>query len=57
MGVKRLAVGNGLPHDPTDELEVRKVLRVDVRHRVGLERGSVRRCDEESVVLVEYIPS
>ena len=57
MSVQRLSIGDRLPHDPTHELEVRKVLRVHVRDRVGLERGSIRGCDEERVVLIEDVPS
>ena len=56
MRVERLPVGDGLAHDPPHELEVRKVLRVHVRHGVWLEGGPVGGGDEEGVVLVEDVP-
>lgn len=55
VSVQRLAVSDGLTHYPTNELEVHKVLRVHVRHRVRLERSTIGRRYEQRVILVEDV--
>lgn len=56
MSIQRLAVRDGFPDNAPDELEVHQVVRVNVRHRIGLEGSTVRCGDEQRVVLVEDIP-
>lgn len=56
MRIQCLAVSDRLAHDPPDELEVHQVVGVDVGHRIGLKRGSVRGSNKQRIVLVENIP-